>query len=139
MDLNNLLDIFTLQYLFLPRINADSQQFISMWNNHKLRTESNHTPAQILNYFRINDTADPGQQIVGEFSSNEEDEFAAPLLEVIELQRFECNPKECPLSTDQLIEFLERVEPLTLAVSFSNLDDMYRQGISVIHDIYYRI
>ena len=30
MDLNNLLEIFTLQYLFLPRINADLQQFISM-------------------------------------------------------------------------------------------------------------
>jgi hypothetical protein len=44
MDLNNLLDIFTLQYLFLPRINADLQQFIAMWNNHKLSTESNHTP-----------------------------------------------------------------------------------------------
>jgi hypothetical protein len=138
MDLNNLLDIFTLQYLFLPRINADLQQFIAMWNNHKLSTESNHTPVQILNYFRINDTADPGQ-FVDEFSANEEDEFAAPLLEAIELQRVECNPRECPLSVEQMIEFRERVEPLTLAVPFSDLEDMYGQGINVIHDIYYRV
>ena len=138
MDLNNLLDIFTLQYLFLPRINADLQQFIAMWNNHKLSTESNHTPVQILNYFRIKDTADPGQ-IVDEFAANEEDEFAAPSLEAIELQRVECNPRECPLSNEQMIEFRERVKPLTLAVPFSDLEEMYGEGINVIHDIYYRV
>ena len=36
MDPSNLLDISTLPHLFLPRINEELEQFIAMWNNHKL-------------------------------------------------------------------------------------------------------
>ena len=41
----------------------------------------------------MNDTADPGI-FEDDFAANEADEFAAPLLEAIELQRVECNPRE---------------------------------------------
>ena len=109
-----------------------------MWNNHKLSTECNHTPQQILNYFRVNYTADPGI-FEDDFAANKADEFAAPLLEAIELQRVECNPRECPLSEDQMVEFRKRVQPLTLAVPFSALETMYMQEIAIITDIYYRV
>jgi len=38
-----------------------------------------------------------------------------------------------------MVEFRERVQPLTLAVPFSALETMYMQGIAIITDIYYRV
>ena len=103
-----------------------------------MSTESNHTTIQILNFYGVNNTAEPGQ-FVDEFAANEEVEFAAPFLEAMELQCVECNPRECPLSEAQMSEFRERVEPLTSGVpSFSDLKYMFGQGITIINEIYYR-
>lgn len=43
---NNIL--FLLHYLFLPRINADLDQFREAWNHHKLSSERNATPVQLM-------------------------------------------------------------------------------------------
>ena len=59
MLLTNLLHIFTLQFLFMPRIQADLDQFVNMWNSHKLSTERNRTPQQILNFYMVDSTAAP--------------------------------------------------------------------------------
>ncbi len=40
-------DIFCLQFVFLPRINAALQYFQNAWNNHPLSTEGNRTPLQL--------------------------------------------------------------------------------------------
>jgi hypothetical protein len=40
--------LFILQYIFLPRINADLKLFIACWNNHSLSTEASATPLQLL-------------------------------------------------------------------------------------------
>jgi hypothetical protein len=49
MDLCNLLHIYILQYLFIPVINEALNLFIAVWNNHKLSTENNRSPQQLLN------------------------------------------------------------------------------------------
>ena len=41
------MDLFALQYVFIPRINVQLTQFASAWNNHSLRTENNLTPLQL--------------------------------------------------------------------------------------------
>mmetsp|Transcript_25666 Transcript_25666/g.36809 ORF Transcript_25666/g.36809 Transcript_25666/m.36809 type:complete len:316 (-) Transcript_25666:225-1172(-) len=51
MDLDNLLHIYTLQYLFMQRINESLLQFINVWNNHKLRTEHSFTTINNLQSF----------------------------------------------------------------------------------------
>lgn len=43
------MDLFSLQYVFLPRINAQLVQFVKAWNRHPLRTENGLTPLQLWN------------------------------------------------------------------------------------------
>jgi hypothetical protein len=46
MDINNDRTCFIMHYLFLDRIEADLQQFVEAWNNHKVSTNARsvHTP-----------------------------------------------------------------------------------------------
>ena len=54
MEHNSLLDpinevhLFSLHYVFLPRINSSLQHFKEAWNCHGLRTEGGHTPNQLF-------------------------------------------------------------------------------------------
>ena len=53
MEENSMLDpddevqLFCLQYIFLPRINRSLRQFVNTWNHHPLSTESNLSPVQL--------------------------------------------------------------------------------------------
>ena len=40
--------LFVLHYMFLPRINADLEQFRQAWNRHKLSSEGNATPNELM-------------------------------------------------------------------------------------------
>ena len=40
--------LYCLHYVFVSRINEDLQRYIRVWNNHKLNTEHNKTPNQLL-------------------------------------------------------------------------------------------
>ena len=54
LEENNLLDsineqhLFSLHYIFLPRINRSLKQFQDAWNSHGVRTEKGHTPNQLF-------------------------------------------------------------------------------------------
>ncbi len=39
--------MFSLHFVFLPRLNRDLEVFRNQWNNHPLRTEHNLTPIQL--------------------------------------------------------------------------------------------
>ena len=47
LDQDEELHLFCLHYIFIPRINSSLSQFMTMWNDHPLRTESNHSPNQL--------------------------------------------------------------------------------------------
>ena len=47
LDRNNVLHLFSLHYVFLPRINTALDSFVEAWNLHPIRTERNWTPEQI--------------------------------------------------------------------------------------------
>ncbi len=47
LDINNQICLFTLHYIFIPRINYSLQQFLEAWNNHPLSTEQNLSPLQL--------------------------------------------------------------------------------------------
>jgi len=123
LDLCNLLHIFTLQYLFIPVINEALSLFVQIWNNHKLSTEHNRTPKQLLSYLELNYGVD-------EDGGNTVDDTS--------ISQVDCFPMECPLNEFQLTEFKEVVSPLTLAVGFSNFKMIYRDGLRVIKDIFFR-
>ncbi len=48
LDPESEIDIFALQFVFLPRINRSLKQFLEAWNLHGLRTERNWSPRQIF-------------------------------------------------------------------------------------------
>ena len=47
LDPDNHLDLFCLQFVFIPRINASLEQFTATWNNHPLCSASNRSPYQL--------------------------------------------------------------------------------------------
>ncbi len=49
LDVNSDTDLFIIQYVFLPRINSQLNQFTNAWNMHPLRTERGLTPMQLWN------------------------------------------------------------------------------------------
>jgi len=123
LDLCNLLHIFTLQYLFIPVINEALSLFVQIWNNHFLSTEYNRTPKQLLSYLELNYGVD---------------EDGGYTVDDTSISQVDCFPMECPLNEFQLTEFKEVVSPLTLAVGFSNFKMIYRDGLRVIKDIFFR-
>jgi len=142
MLLTNLLHIYTLQFIFIPRINADLLKFSNMWNKHKLSTEHNRTPEQLLYYDLAGEIAPPEfiddpetygvEELGGEPAETllEEDPGIASVL---------CDPVECPFDNDEDIEeFRQRVFPLTQNVSFDNLGAMYRNALYIMNEIYSR-
>ena len=40
--------LFTIHYIYLPRINASLSEFKSGWNHHSIRTEHNRSPYQLF-------------------------------------------------------------------------------------------
>ena len=143
MDLSNLLHIFTLQYLFLPRINADLQQFIEMWNNHKLSSESNRTPQQLLLHYNADTTATPvviddADDDEEEVHDDEEEPTSSESATAALGDSVPCEPIECPLNDAQMHEFRQRIEPLLLADPFNTLALKFIQSMHIMNDIFYR-
>ncbi len=47
------LNLWALQYVYLPRINRSLTEFIHSWNNHSIRTASHKTPQQLYTADRL--------------------------------------------------------------------------------------
>ena len=133
LDVNNPLQLFTLQYLFLPRINQSLALFADMWNNHKMRTEHSRTPLQLIG--DLFDTIAPPEEVhaedYGVDGNQTEDEDAGPEDQV------QCDPLECPLNEVQLLEFKARVPVLNLDNSSNeDLRALFYQALHKINFIY---
>ena len=48
LDLSSDIDVWSLHYMYTPRIQRSLNQFRDAWNNHRLRTESGRTPCQLF-------------------------------------------------------------------------------------------
>mmetsp|Transcript_13147 Transcript_13147/g.19768 ORF Transcript_13147/g.19768 Transcript_13147/m.19768 type:complete len:200 (+) Transcript_13147:653-1252(+) len=137
MDLTNILHIYTLQYLFIPRIQYCLQQFINTWNNHKMRTENNYSPLQLLTNLEGFIAADVqavdednyGLELGADDSGDNAADNDVPLVE--------CNAVECPLNNEQLCEFRDTVQPISLNDSFEMQRNKYFDGLLIINDIFY--
>lgn len=109
LDVDNVLDIFALHYVFLPRINRALETFRRCHNNHKIRTEGNLTPQQLL--------ATSNRNIAGDHThfdnhislqdTNQLIARANPPIPPIEL-------RDNPLSDDEMAHLLNAVPPETV-------------------------
>lgn len=49
LDEQNEIDLFSLHYVYLPRIKRSLEEFVGQWNNHKLSTMRSQSPIQLWN------------------------------------------------------------------------------------------
>ena len=47
LDPDNALDLYCLQFVFIPWINASLHQFVTTWDHHPMRSASNRSPYQL--------------------------------------------------------------------------------------------
>lgn len=132
MDITNLCHIFVLQYLFINRINQHLQQFMHSWNNHKISTENNKSPNQIL-YERGNTIPPPIDIDEVEYAEinqplyNEEENNEIPLVEV--------EPLECPLSEENILIFEQTISPLTMVDKTEDLFQLYMNALQFFNTL----
>ena len=122
--------IFTLQYLFMPRIQEDLNAFKSIWNNHALSTEKNRTPLQLLILRR--DSIAPDIHVNEDEYGIDGEEVEDVEHAVAEHYRVPCDPNVCPLTTANLIIFKTRVKPLTMATPISDLAEWYYAAVEYV-------
>ena len=103
------LDLFCLQYVFLPRINRALTTFANQWNNHPIRTERHLTPRMLfltgLQYMIEHDAAiDFGAEM-------EDEELVAPV--AVNDGVIEVPPSEIILSQQHSDTLTQRIDPLS--------------------------
>jgi hypothetical protein len=130
MLIDNEWHIFTLQYMFMTRIQEDLNLFKNIWNNHALSTEQNKTPLQLM-ILRRDDTApdeciDVDEYGVDEFDVDDEEDAVADHF------RVPCDPLVCPLSPENLLVFKARVLPLSMATRIEDLSDWYYTALEYV-------
>ena len=120
--------LFVLQYLFQNRIQEELNQFIKIWNRHKLSTEGNKSPLQLMalrmNTFPFLDELDD-LDLFGVDSDGEEPEEN-------ELPAVECPTITCPLSDANFADFKNRISPLSLQTPVSDLVQWFYTALEVV-------
>ncbi|KAI7809339.1 hypothetical protein IRJ41_005736 [Triplophysa rosa] len=110
LDISNILHIFAVHYIFLPRIKVDLDSFIGGWNDHPLRTAGNLTPEQMwllgdLQHLEeqesLQELQDPG--IDWESAVLQEDPTGAVVVPEI----------ECPLDEQSFDDLQRDINPLS--------------------------
>ena len=71
IDPDDTVELFCLQYVFIPRINVSLGQFISTWNYHPLRSASNKSPYQLWTVGRHPETLHSNVSVLLKFSQAE--------------------------------------------------------------------
>ena len=54
LDSLNEIDLYALQYVYIPRINASLEEFVRQWNYHGMRTSHHQTPIALWNNGMLN-------------------------------------------------------------------------------------
>lgn len=127
MDLGNKIHVFVLQYMFIPRINEALKAFIHAWNNHKVRTEHNKTPLQLL-YEGLDKTHPPINIDV--------DDYGTENIHVEEYQRRIVDPIQCPLLDNNYLMFEREIVPFRLCDEINSLYERYIIAVNLMTYIY---
>lgn len=67
LDENDEEDLFSLSYVYLPRIRRSLSAFINHWNNHSIRTAGRYTPLQLwqTGILQFNNDEDDNYMLLG--------------------------------------------------------------------------
>ena len=125
LDINDEAQLWSLQFVYRPRIQKALDDFKEAWNNHRLRTEHGRTPRQLF-VRGIMEQAGRGQRGIDDLV------FEPPLEPLADPQQYGVemdgliganddflpNPQEastvqCPLTPEQLTRLKETIDPMT--------------------------
>ena len=129
LDINNLTHIYTLQYMFMPRIQEDLNNFKAYWNNHPLETENNRTPLQLilLNSAAINN--DIPIDLLHYGVENDDENVYEDNPQVM------CDAIICPLNADNLITLRQTIIPLSMAVPDVEISNRFYQALRIVNHL----
>lgn len=130
-EINNVWHKFTLQYMFMTRIQDELNDFKSYWNNHPLSTENNNSPIQLMlkRYNDINfdepiDFEHLGLEGEDVPVDDENDHNPQVVLESI----------QCPLNELNYSEFTQRISPLTRHTPVRDLTNTFHAALQLVNE-----
>jgi len=126
--------IFCIHYLFIPRINKDLERFRAAWNKHKLRTEHNQTPNQLLLLFDEKSGSIPQNVDEEQYGIEGEND-----LENEEVEQRIVEPINCPLTDVQFYIFKQKITPLAYDMKDEAFIWMKIQEAVTFYDVVIRL
>jgi hypothetical protein len=126
--------IFTLQYMFMYRIQENLNDFKSFWNNHPLESEHNRTPIQLIllaknkiNYDYPIDLENFNIEVnhIGLHDVNADED----------IPQVTCEPLICPLTPHNLNILKQRILPLTKYTPKAELTDWFHAALTLVLDL----
>ena len=134
-DVGNVSHKFTLQYMFMTRIQQNLDDFRSIWNNHPIASEHNRTPIQLilLGRDKINYT-DPLDLINFNIELFQKDVMDDDNL-LNNIRQVTCNSIVCPLSPSNFTRLKQRILPLTRDTPENELSDWSHAALRIVNDL----
>ena len=124
---------FVVHYMFMGRINEELSRFIEVWNNHKLSTEKNKSPNQLLfenmDLSAALDMNIENDNIDEEYVLSDDEEETGDLEEAF----VNVNPIVCPLNVNQLQIFTQIWRPFVL--EDTQLEEQFIQALIFCHQL----
>ncbi|XP_052258171.1 uncharacterized protein LOC127862912 [Dreissena polymorpha] len=137
LDLNSGVHLWSLHYIFLPRINRSLDQFVQGWNNHRLSSERGKTPNQLFVQGVIQNRGS-NQTGVSEIL-HEPDmteyygvDWDGPVPQ--EDGEVEVSGLPCPVSNERLLQLKRTIDPLGHSEDGFGVD-LYRRTVDFCNEI----
>ena len=130
LDPLNIVDLFCLHLVYIPRINRSLITFQEAWNNHPLSTESNRTPLQLYTLYSIGnplftDEGDVDSNSYGVDHDTDSDEDDSETISIPETN--------LPLSDASLSMLSVSLDPLQQSDSYGA--DIYLQAVNMVYQL----
>ena len=131
LDPINVVDLFCLHYIYVPRINEALQQFQDAWNNHSLSTESNRTPLQLYTLYSI------GNPLFSDDSHVDTSQYGidsqSDVEEVKESETVDVPETDIPLSDASYSSLCSIIDPLHQSSCYGV--DLYLQTVRLVYQL----
>ena len=133
MSIGDDIHMYVLQFMFMSRIQQDLERFRYMFNHHKISSENNFSPIQLMEIYKDN-LPPPVNIDINEYGVDndirQEDGNDDNIAQV------ELHPLKCPLTPGQLAYFQsQQIQPLTLDDSNDSLMDKYKYVLNFVYDV----
>ena len=135
-DITNLLHVFVLQYLFIPRIQEHLHSFRTAWLHHPIKTENNKSPSRLLDDF-AHEFPGPIDELNAEGLAELLEEINEDCIDNNDVPLVQVNSLDCPLTNANLVLFQQQVRPITLNEDTATLVDRYMEALNCLNILYY--